>query len=389
MKKLIESMDRLTGTADQIPGDQVKGTEKYPFLHQLVGEADSENPFTAIALAKLEKLAYSRRMDPSDVEALRQSITHNINRYGANVETIQRILDMYTNRIRKSGKYGKTNDRDAIEQCLLHALKRQAVPVGEMAKRLKDEYETFLEGYKVVPKLDAERHPTRPGLEGPFRMKSGKVVYYDSKEGKYYDADSDHYMDNNDEQLREGFLRTGRDAVQRQIDHLENKGYTSENDPNLEYVVYYKKDGHPTYRVNYRTSDSKGGEEIRRMSEEQIDEYGSVGTSAPLPQAQPGQPAPPAPGQPAPTANVAVPGQPPVTNNPTSAAPPPAPGQAIPPAPAPGAKPSAPGAVPGQAQVTPEQVAMGFLAGMGNKNPSPAEVTKWARMLGTGMGKIK
>jgi len=33
----------------------------------------------------------------------------------------------------------------------------------------------------------------RPGLEGPFHF-SGKVVYYDPKEGKYYDPKTDFYL---------------------------------------------------------------------------------------------------------------------------------------------------------------------------------------------------
>lgn len=49
-------------------------------------------------------------------------------------------------------------------------------------------------GYQVLPPLDTEQYPQRPGLEGPFRLKSGKVVYYDSREGKYYDAGADMYL---------------------------------------------------------------------------------------------------------------------------------------------------------------------------------------------------
>jgi len=330
MKKLIESMDRLAGTGDQIPGDQVKGTEKYPFLHRLVGESDLiGNPFTKIALDKIEKLSLRRNFSMADKEALCQSVKHNINRYGANKESIDRILDMFDKRASRRGDLSFYGNKEAIKQALLYALKQHPVPVEEMINHLQNEYDTF---------------------------------------------------------LNEGYLRTGREAVQRQIEHLESKGYTIEDDPDLEYVFYYKKDGCPTYRVNYRTSDSKGGEEIRRMDEEQIDEYGSVGSSAPLPQAQPGQ-VPPAPGNP-PTANVAVPGQPPVTA--ASSASPPVPGQAVPPVPTAG-KPvtGTPGAQSAAPAVTPEQVAMGFLAGMGNKNPSPAEVTNMARMLGKGMSKVK
>lgn len=49
------------------------------------------------------------------------------------------------------------------------------------------------EGYKVMPPMDKKYQP-RPGLEGPFTTLSGKVVYYDPKEGKYYDSDTDMYM---------------------------------------------------------------------------------------------------------------------------------------------------------------------------------------------------
>ena len=48
----------------------------------------------------------------------------------------------------------------------------------------------------VVAPIDKERHPKRKGLEGPFRhKKTNKIYYYDPKEGKYYDADSDIYLD--------------------------------------------------------------------------------------------------------------------------------------------------------------------------------------------------
>ena len=39
-----------------------------------------------------------------------------------------------------------------------------------------------------------------PGLEGPFRFRSGKVLYYDPKEGKYYDRSTDMYVDNDEMQ---------------------------------------------------------------------------------------------------------------------------------------------------------------------------------------------
>jgi hypothetical protein len=49
------------------------------------------------------------------------------------------------------------------------------------------------EGYKVMPPMDP-KYTERSGLEGPFTTLSGKVVYYDPKEGSYYDPDTDIYM---------------------------------------------------------------------------------------------------------------------------------------------------------------------------------------------------
>ena len=49
------------------------------------------------------------------------------------------------------------------------------------------------EGYKIMPPMDP-KYTERSGLEGPFTTLSGKVVYYDPKEGSYYDPDTDMYM---------------------------------------------------------------------------------------------------------------------------------------------------------------------------------------------------
>lgn len=52
----------------------------------------------------------------------------------------------------------------------------------------------------VVPSIDRERYTdlSDEGLEGPFRMKNGQVLYYDPKEGKYYNRDTDMYVSYDD-----------------------------------------------------------------------------------------------------------------------------------------------------------------------------------------------
>ncbi len=51
------------------------------------------------------------------------------------------------------------------------------------------------EGWSVLPSIDREKYQERDGLEGPIQTKMGKTLYYDPKEGKYYDPDSDIYID--------------------------------------------------------------------------------------------------------------------------------------------------------------------------------------------------
>lgn len=66
---------------------------------------------------------------------------------------------------------------------------------------------TTKEGYTVVPGIDTNRYQERAGLEGPFRAKNGKVVYYDAKEGQYYDPDTDIYISHDEwEEMNEGSM---------------------------------------------------------------------------------------------------------------------------------------------------------------------------------------
>ena len=50
-------------------------------------------------------------------------------------------------------------------------------------------------GYRVVDTVDSmrQKYGPRKGLEGPFNF-SGRVLYYDNKEGSYYDPTTDFYV---------------------------------------------------------------------------------------------------------------------------------------------------------------------------------------------------
>jgi hypothetical protein len=48
-------------------------------------------------------------------------------------------------------------------------------------------------GYRIVNDVLAGYGP-RKGLEGPFNI-GGRCLYYDTKEGSYYDPTTDFYVD--------------------------------------------------------------------------------------------------------------------------------------------------------------------------------------------------
>ena len=54
-------------------------------------------------------------------------------------------------------------------------------------------------GYKVIADKDTmdmmrTKYGPRKGLEGPFNF-SGRVLYYDNKQGQYYDPTTDFYVE--------------------------------------------------------------------------------------------------------------------------------------------------------------------------------------------------
>jgi hypothetical protein len=62
-------------------------------------------------------------------------------------------------------------------------------------------------GYQVLRERDAKYQP-RKGLEGPFFYPNGAVLYYDPKEGKYWDPTTDFFVEHEDvEELKNMFLQ--------------------------------------------------------------------------------------------------------------------------------------------------------------------------------------
>jgi hypothetical protein len=55
-------------------------------------------------------------------------------------------------------------------------------------------------GYRVLGKTEDvfKGYEARKGLEGPFVYPNGQILYYDPREGQYWDPKTDFYMSNED-----------------------------------------------------------------------------------------------------------------------------------------------------------------------------------------------
>ncbi len=76
---------------------------------------------------------------------------------------------------------------------------------------------------QVLPPLDSDKYPNKPGLEGPFRRRSGKVLYYDAKEGKYYDPESDMYISDEDLQWHDSARTASTKTASGMEEHIAGK----------------------------------------------------------------------------------------------------------------------------------------------------------------------
>ena len=105
------------------------------------------------------------------------------------------------------------------------------------------------EGFTVVPNIDRERYPNRDaeGLDGPFRNKHGRVYYYDVKAGKYYDPNTDMYLEVDD--IMETKMNPLDSSISKFVNLMEGKKMSA-YEGRLKLILeklgvnYLEKDGH-------------------------------------------------------------------------------------------------------------------------------------------------
>ena len=135
------------------------------------------------------------------------------------------------------------------------------------------------EGYTILPPMDRERYQEREGLEGPFPLRSGKVVYYDPREGKYYDPDTDYYLSydeymqyDKDDRMQE-MVSPGVEEIQK------NKRNSKKEEPVVDEAadeafephMMYSKDGKEekyadTEELHLELKDKGWGHELEERS---------------------------------------------------------------------------------------------------------------------------
>jgi hypothetical protein len=67
--------------------------------------------------------------------------------------------------------------------------------------------------------IDPEEYPPIKGLEGPFQFRSGRVLYYDPREGRYYDRETDMYLKRDFDPMHESALSEA--ATTKKLDRAE------------------------------------------------------------------------------------------------------------------------------------------------------------------------
>lgn len=65
-------------------------------------------------------------------------------------------------------------------------------PVGKGSRAKRSAQDVYR--HRRMAALDPSEFPAIPGMQGPFRYEGGDILYYDPREGKYYDRRRDLYV---------------------------------------------------------------------------------------------------------------------------------------------------------------------------------------------------
>jgi len=192
IKEEVELNEKKVDHQLKIAIDTVKNPLKGEFLGgPSAKEAEktlrTKYKYTDKMIAKLKEDVYGGSPAPMNTIDKVQSIMDN----GSAMKIDGVMVDTFTASVIMA-IYNKVNEKNQDKMRSM-PVEKLASSAYMLANRFKEDVELD-EGYYEMPPMDRDRYTDLPGLEGPFQTRSGKVVYYDPKEGKYYDRDSDMYL---------------------------------------------------------------------------------------------------------------------------------------------------------------------------------------------------
>ena len=175
-KKRVDGLEQRVYDLEQEDTSNRKKTMENQINEGVLDDADEDGWMAKSQLYKLAKYAISLHSMISDTDNLEPWVQAKITRAAEDMSSVKHYLEYEA--VNPHGEQPNDETMPSIAA---------TVPSGDVE-----------EGYEVMPSIDRDKYQERPGLEGPFQTRSGKVVYYDPKEGSYYDPTSDMYISYDD-----------------------------------------------------------------------------------------------------------------------------------------------------------------------------------------------
>lgn len=99
-------------------------------------------------------------------------------------------------------------------------------------------------------KVNGREYNIKPGLEGPLLFKGNRVLYWDRREGTYYDPDTDLYLS---QEQADNLTRTFGDI----ISHARLLGWRDNND-DFDYFFTDEFEQEIKSYINHNTTTPQG-----------------------------------------------------------------------------------------------------------------------------------
>jgi len=96
---------------------------------------------------------------------------------------------------------------------------KKEMSAKEHYKKYKRELKAKTRGTRINP----DEYPPIKGMEGPFGFKTGFILYYDRREGKYYDRKRDMYLSTREMEVQTGLVPSWRDEMKAKKNKLGSR----------------------------------------------------------------------------------------------------------------------------------------------------------------------